>query len=108
MILSGMAMATFGLNCIVSEPIPRVRASSKKADGAVLFHEKGCEHCHGVDGVGTDLAPELSSIGRKWKKPQIEKQIVEGGNGMPPFGQVLQGDEITDLVEFLHAKRKKS
>ena len=101
-------MAGFGLGSVVLEPLPRVQASSKKADGAVLFHEKGCEHCHGVDGVGTERAPELSSIGRKWKKPQIEKQIVEGGNGMPAFGQVLHDDEVSDLVEYLHAKRKKS
>jgi hypothetical protein len=25
---------------------------------------------------------------------------------MPAFGEVLQPDEIKDLVEFLHAKRK--
>jgi mono/diheme cytochrome c family protein len=85
-----------------------VQASSKQGRqaGAVLFHEKGCEHCHGVDGVGTDRAPALTTVGKRRKKVQIEQQIEKGGNGMPAYGEVLQPDEVKWLVEFLHAKRK--
>jgi mono/diheme cytochrome c family protein len=85
-----------------------VQASSKQGRqaGAVLFHEKGCEHCHGVDGVGTDRAPALTTVGKRRKKAQIEQQIEKGGNGMPAYGEVLQPDEVKWLVEFLHAKRK--
>jgi mono/diheme cytochrome c family protein len=87
---------------------PTVAASSKQGReaGAVLFHEKGCEHCHGVDGVGTERAPALTTVGKRRKKPQIEHQIEAGGNGMPAYGTVLQPEEIKWLVEFLHAKRK--
>jgi mono/diheme cytochrome c family protein len=74
--------------------------------GAVLFHEKGCEHCHGADARGTDQAPDLSTVGKRLKKEQIAHQIHDGGASMPAFGDVLQQDEITDLVDFLHAKRK--
>src|SRR5271156_442104 len=93
---------------IVASSGPSVEASSKqgRAAGAVLFHERGCEHCHGVDGVGTDRAPALTTIGKRRKKAQIEQQIEKGGNGMPAYGKVLQPDEIKWLVEFLHAKRK--
>jgi mono/diheme cytochrome c family protein len=85
-----------------------VRADSResKAIGATLFHERGREHCHGVDGHGGDLGPNLSTIGKRWKKPQIEHQIHDGGAGMPPFGDVLQPDEIKALVDYLHAKRR--
>ncbi|HWZ52625.1 MAG TPA: cytochrome c [Granulicella sp.] len=85
-----------------------VQASSMQGReaGAVLFHEKGCEHCHGVDGVGTDRAPALTTVGKRRKKAQIEHQIEQGGNGMPAYSAVLQPDEIKWLVEFLHAKRK--
>jgi mono/diheme cytochrome c family protein len=85
-----------------------VQASSKQGRqaGAVLFHEKGCEHCHGVNGVGTDRAPALTTVGKRRKKVQIEQQIEKGGNGMPAYGEVLQPDEVKWLVEFLHAKRK--
>ncbi len=85
-----------------------VEASSHKGReaGAILFRERGCEHCHGVDGIGTDLGPDLSTIGRHWKKSAIEQQIVKGGNGMPAFGNVLAPDEVSSLVAYLKAKRK--
>jgi mono/diheme cytochrome c family protein len=85
-----------------------VHAFSKqtRAAGAAAFHDKGCEHCHGVDGVGTDRGPDLSTIGKRWHKDRIERQIREGGGGMPPFGDALQPDEVKDLVDYLSAKRK--
>ena len=86
-----------------------VNASSSKdrEAGAVLFHERGCEYCHGVDGVGTEKAPDLSMIGKQWKRAQIEQQIREGGNGMPAFGDVLEPAEKESLVNYLVAKRKR-
>jgi mono/diheme cytochrome c family protein len=76
--------------------------------GAVLFHEKGCEHCHGVNGVGIPgKAPSLLTVGKRLKKDAIEKQIHDGGQNMPPFGDALQPDEITALVNML-AKQKKA
>lgn len=76
--------------------------------GAALFHEKGCEHCHGVNGVGIPgKAPSLLTVGKRLKKDAIEKQIHDGGQNMPPFGDALQPDEITALVDML-AKQKKA
>ena len=68
--------------------------------------DNGCEHCHGVDGVGGDLGPNLSTVGKRLDKQRIEHQIRAGGAAMPAFGDVLQPEEIKDLVDFLHAKRK--
>jgi mono/diheme cytochrome c family protein len=87
-------------------PIVHTYASDNKKSGALLFHEKGCEHCHGVDGLGRDLGPNLSTVGKRLDKQRIEHQIREGGRAMPAFGDVLQPSEIKDLVDFLHAKRK--
>lgn len=85
-----------------------VHASSRKGReaGAVLFHVKGCEHCHGVDGVGTEKAPALTTIGKRWKRVQIEQQVIHGGNGMPAFGEVLLPDETKSLLDYLSAKKK--
>lgn len=77
-----------------------------KAAGAALFHEKGCEHCHGVNGRGGELGPDLSGVGRRKNKAEIEHQIQAGGGGMPAFGEALQPEEIKNLVEYLHAKRE--
>jgi mono/diheme cytochrome c family protein len=89
-----------------STPVVRAYISESKKAGARLFHEKGCEHCHGVDGRGGDLGPDLSTVGKRLKKERIERQIREGGAAMPAFGDALQPDEINDLVDFLRAKRK--
>jgi mono/diheme cytochrome c family protein len=89
-----------------STPVVHAYSTESKKSGAALFHEKGCEHCHGVDGRGGDLGPDLSTVGKRLKKQRIEQQIRGGGAAMPAFGDVLQPDEIKDLVDFLHAKRK--
>ena len=107
----GVSLVTAALaGGVLQTSMIEVHASSKddKAAGAVFFHESGCEHCHGIDGRGTDKAPDLSTIGKRWSKEQIEHQIREGGNSMPAFGDVLQPDQIQALVAFLHAKKKAS
>ena len=107
---AGIAAMVTSVLLMVSGPALHrpVEAFSKqsRAAGAVVFHEKGCEHCHGVDGVGTDRGPDLSTIGKRWKKDHIEQQIRSGGGGMPAFGGALQPDEVKSLVDYLSAKRK--
>lgn len=94
-----------GLRSSTGHPVLAFSKQSREA-GAATFHEKGCEHCHGVDGIGTDRGPDLSGIGKRWHKDQIERQIREGGGGMPPFGEALNTDEVRSLVDFLAGKRK--
>ena len=86
-----------------------VQASSKsdREAGATLFHEKGCEHCHGANLAGTEKGPNLTGVGRYLKSPEIERQIHNGGNSMPAFGDVLAPDEIKQLVDFLLTQRSK-
>jgi mono/diheme cytochrome c family protein len=88
-----------------ARPVHAASRETREA-GAALFHKTGCEFCHGVDGVGTEKAPDLSTVGKRKKRPQIEQQILHGGNGMPAFGEVLQPDEVKLLVDYLSAKRK--
>ncbi len=90
---------------------PGVRAASHKSamqqQGAALFGEKGCSHCHGASGFGgSDSGPDLSQVRKELKPAEIAQQIHDGGNNMPPFGDVLSGDQIAALVEYLHSKRK--
>jgi ubiquinol-cytochrome c reductase cytochrome b subunit len=68
--------------------------------------QKGCEHCHGVEGVGTDLGPSLSTVGKRLSKAQIEQQIEDGGKQMPAFGDMLSRDEMKELVDYLVHKKK--
>jgi len=109
LIASSFVAVVVALACGLPRPSTSVvhaySGESKKA-GATLFHEKGCEHCHGANGRGGELGPDLSTVGKRLSKQKIEHQIHDGGAAMPAFGDVLQPEEIKDLVDFLHAKRK--
>lgn len=76
-------------------------------DGPTLFRERGCAHCHEIEGVGGEKGPDLSGVGRRMKKDAIEKQIVDGGDTMPAFGQALPSEEIAALVSYLHKCKDK-
>ena len=89
----------------LSQPAPAAAFADKKAEGAELFATRGCTHCHGNDGQGTDKGPALRELRKKLKSDRINEQIVHGGQGMPAFGDSLKPDEVEDLVEFLRAKK---
>lgn len=74
--------------------------------GQALFAERGCAHCHGSDGIGGNLGPDLQRVRSRMSAQQIEHQIREGGNGMPPYGDKLEDAQVAELVAFLRAKRK--
>jgi mono/diheme cytochrome c family protein len=100
--------------CVLSAMLasaPSVHAGGRtdelKAQGAALFADKGCAHCHGQSGFGgSDSGPDLSRVRKELKAPEIAQQIRDGGNNMPPFGESLSADEIRALVEYLRSKRK--
>ena len=86
---------------------PAASASNGNARerGAAYFQTKGCERCHSITGVGGDRAPDLGSVGLRRGTHQIKTQILKGGNGMPPFNDILKKGEVKDLVAFLAACR---
>jgi cytochrome c5 len=45
-------------------------------------------------------------VGKRKKREQIELQIMKGGNGMPAFGEVLPGDDVKVLVDYLSSRKK--
>ncbi len=69
--------------------------------GPQLFAERGCSHCHTIQGEGGHKGPDLSSIGRQATVAELRRQIVEGGGAMPAFGEVLPEPEVDALVVYL-------
>lgn len=108
--IAGALLATSVFLIAAGLPGSHARAASNadRAAGAELFKQNGCEHCHGVDGIGTDRGPSLSTVGKRLKKDQIERQIRDGGKQMPPFQDVLNDDQIRNLVDYLAHKKKVS
>ncbi|MFY9935745.1 MAG: cytochrome c [Silvibacterium sp.] len=88
-----------------NRPVAYASNSDARERGAIAFHTKGCERCHAILGVGGDRAPDLGSVGKRRAPGQIKTQILNGGHGMPPFGNVLSKDEVKDLVAFLTSCR---
>jgi mono/diheme cytochrome c family protein len=84
-------------------------AADQKADeqaGAILYRDKGCPQCHGAALEGNKKGPALAEIrnDKEWPPEKITKQIMDGGQKMPPFGESLTDQEIAQLVAFLRAK----
>jgi len=88
-----------------NRPVAYASNSDARERGAIAFHTKGCARCHAITGVGGDRAPDLGSVGQRRAPAQIKTQILKGGHGMPPFGNVLSKDEVKDLVAFLTSCR---
>lgn len=105
--------STSGLLCflaLVSTAL--LPAQSTKTDdamaGAILFRDKGCAHCHGANGEGTQKAPSLVNIrtNKVWTVAKMTDQILNGGEKMPPFADSLSDPEIAQIVTYLRAKKR--
>lgn len=74
-------------------------------------YETRCSSCHGLDGRGSERAPNISSDPAIVNLPDrdIFKMVHDGipSKGMPAFGY-LGGEEIKSLVSYLRAIGKPS
>jgi ubiquinol-cytochrome c reductase cytochrome b subunit len=80
--------------------------SGPVAEGARLFHEKGCENCHTIDGFGGRRGPELSTVADRLTPTDMIIRIANGGVNMPAFAGILRPDEVDRLVAFLETRRR--
>jgi len=86
----------------------RVGAGNADDVGAQAF-KSNCVVCHGADGTGTPTgkalkAPDLHSDAvQKMTKQQIEDQVSNGKNNMPPFKSTLSKDQISALADYVHS-----
>jgi len=75
--------------------------------GAELFADK-CKVCHNADSKERKFGPGLAGLateklpsGKDASPENILRQIIEGGNGMPSFGNALGNAEKADLVAYV-------
>ena len=104
LLVSG-SLSLAGLVLLARTPTPAYAHSDAVHYGAELFATSGCVHCHGPEGMGTERGPKLRELRKHLSAAEIEHQIVAGGKEMPPFGDVLDHEQVTDLVTFLRAKK---
>jgi cytochrome c len=77
------------------------------AKGKAVFEQ--CGVCHNADSTEKKMGPGLKGLFKKDKmsndkKPteaNIRSKIDEGGNGMPPYKDLLSDQEKDDLIAYL-------
>lgn len=75
-------------------------ASGNPKAGEGLFADN-CAVCHGAQGSGGNTGPSLQEPELAEESGDVVEQIVEGGGGMPPFGEQLSDQEIADVAAFV-------
>jgi cytochrome c oxidase cbb3-type subunit III len=84
-----------------AEPKPAAARNGDVARGKALFEGRGeCTECHRVDGQGSRVGPDLSSIGRLRRAVEIEQSLLDPGAEVQAnnrFYRVVTGDgqEVT-------------
>jgi len=73
--------------------------------GKATYAQK-CSHCHGPNLMNSGtVTPDLR--GFPDDKPRFVTTVKQGKNNkMPPWGDILSDDEITDLWAYVSSRRK--
>jgi ubiquinol-cytochrome c reductase cytochrome b subunit len=79
--------------------------TAEAARGAQLFQDAGCHACHMMAGTGGERGPDLTRVGGRLSRDQLISRILSGGRNMPAYGDTLQPDELSSLVEFLAGRQ---
>ena len=109
---SRSVIAIFGVTIALALVALVASSPAKAEDGASLF-KANCVVCHGADGSGTPTgkslkAPDLRSDAvQKLTDAEIQAQIENGKNNMPPFKGTLNAAQIKALVAYVHTFKKK-
>jgi alcohol dehydrogenase (cytochrome c) len=74
--------------------------TGQAASGAQIFSDN-CEPCHGHEGAGGHVGPNLQKSSVAEHLDQVEKQVRNGGGAMPPFSDVLSDQEIEAVVHYV-------
>lgn len=82
--------------CSKEEEVPISEIDAEK-----LYQQK-CSVCHGADLKG-DTAADLSKIGNKYSKEEIEEIILKGISNMPK--KLYKGAEAEAIAEWLSSMK---
>ena len=75
-------------------------ATADAAAGKEVFSEE-CSVCHGATGHGGNGGPDLTTMPLAKTQAGAEKQVTNGGGGMPAFKGVLSEEEISNVAVYV-------
>ncbi len=92
-------------------PMSNLLGQAKKGDagkGKTAF-EDNCAVCHNADSDEKKMGPGLKGLfkkdkmvdGKKVTEANIRTRVDDGGNGMPPYKDVLDDQQKEDLIAYL-------
>ncbi len=86
----------------------RAGARSGSSSGAQVFVKAGCGKCHALAAAGSKgaVGPNLDEL--RPSRERVERQVREGGRGMPPFAGTLSKREIEAVADFVASSAKPS
>ncbi|MFT3864911.1 MAG: PQQ-binding-like beta-propeller repeat protein [Solirubrobacterales bacterium] len=75
-------------------------ATADAAAGKEVFSEE-CSVCHGATGHGGNGGPDLRTMPLAKTQAGAEKQVTDGGGGMPAFKGTLTEEEISNVAAYV-------
>ncbi len=75
-------------------------ATADAAAGKEVFAEE-CSVCHGATGHGGNGGPDLTTMPLAKTQAGAEKQVTNGGGGMPAFKGTLTPEEISNVAAYV-------
>jgi quinohemoprotein ethanol dehydrogenase len=76
-------------------------AGAPSAEAGEEVFAENCSTCHGADGHGGNGGPDLSTMPLAKEQAGAEKQVTNGGGGMPAFGGTLSPEEIKNVAAYV-------
>jgi mono/diheme cytochrome c family protein len=82
--------------------------TSNATSGADVFKTAGCANCHTLAAAGANgrVGPNLDQI--KPAEAIVERQVTDGGGGMPSFKGTLSPDQIKAVADYVSSNAGKS
>jgi len=80
-------------------------SSTAVVTGAKLFHDKGCEFCHAIEGQGGKRGPDLTLVATRMSPLEMVGRITNGGPNMPAYVSSLTQEELDAIVAFLATRK---
>ncbi len=91
-------------------PLPTLvvgATSGPIAEGARVFHDKGCEDCHKVSGYGGIRGPDLTYAGDTLTSAQMTARIYSGATNMPSYNGNMTPEQLSALLAFLTSRHRQ-
>ena len=84
-------------------------AQKGTADKGKQVFEANCSVCHNADSTDQKVGPGLKGLfkhdklanGKPVNDANVRNKIEDGGNGMPPYKDVLSDQERADVLAYL-------